>query len=157
MKLWEIDNAIDNFAYEIDEETGEILNTDELDNLYMDRNTKLENIGLYIKNLRAESDAIKHEVEVLTVRLKRNNKKAESLLAYMARSLNGEKFSTPRMAVTWRKSESVEIEDEGLVSKDYLIKEERYKPDKAKIKKALKEGMIVDGARLVVKNNCKVQ
>lgn len=157
MKLWEIDNLIENFQYEVDEETGEILNIDELDKLQMDRTQKIENICLYIKNIRAESDAIKHEVDNLTERLHQNNKKAESLLGYLAHHLNGEKFSTPRTAVTWRASEQVEITDSNRLPEDYIVTKTERKPDKTKIKKALRAGEEVDGAVLIKKNNCKVQ
>ena len=46
MNLFEIENEIMNCW---DQETGEILDSDRLDQLEMERDTKIENIALYIK------------------------------------------------------------------------------------------------------------
>ena len=51
MTLYEIDDAILNC---IDEETGEIIDAEQLDKLYMEKEEKLENIALWIKDLKAE-------------------------------------------------------------------------------------------------------
>ena len=47
--LYEINEKLLNFEFEIDEETGEILNAGELDNLELARDEKIENLCLYIK------------------------------------------------------------------------------------------------------------
>ena len=52
MNLFEIENEIMNCW---DQETGEILDSDRLDQLEMERDTKIENIALYIKNLTADA------------------------------------------------------------------------------------------------------
>ena len=46
MTLFEIDKAILDFEFDIDEETGEILNANALDELHMARDAKIEGIGL---------------------------------------------------------------------------------------------------------------
>lgn len=69
MNLYEIDAAI---MACIDEETGEITDPAKLDELDMTRDQKIENIALYIKDLRAEASAIK--VDEAGARLvKKNN------------------------------------------------------------------------------------
>ena len=60
MTLYEIDQAILDC---VDMETGEVIDSDRLDLLQMERETKLENVGLWIKDLRAEADAIKNEIQ----------------------------------------------------------------------------------------------
>lgn len=52
MKLYEIDKAIEDFEFQIDDATGEILNIDELDNLELNKHDKVENIALFIKNIK---------------------------------------------------------------------------------------------------------
>ena len=47
MTLYEIDNAI---LECIDLETGEIIDTDKLDALQLERETKIENVALWIKD-----------------------------------------------------------------------------------------------------------
>ena len=54
MNLFDVNSDIENFEFKCDEETGEILNLDELDNLKMQKDEKIENIALYIKNLKAQ-------------------------------------------------------------------------------------------------------
>ena len=75
LKLYEIDAAID-AAIEAgtDPETGEITNLEELTALQMQREEKLENIALYIKNLSAIATALKNEIDVLNERRKRTEK-----------------------------------------------------------------------------------
>ena len=58
MKLYEIDKAI---LECVDQETGEIIDTEKLSDLQMQKDTKVENIALWIKDLLAEADAIKNE------------------------------------------------------------------------------------------------
>lgn len=146
MKLYELVNEIENFNLEVDEETGEVVNIADLENLQIEKDTKIENIGLLIKNLKAESDAIKEEAKRLTARAKVAENKAESLKRYLADCLGGEKFKTPRVAISYRKSQAVNIIDIQSISDEYKVVE--IKPDKTAIKNAIKEGKVVVGAEL---------
>lgn len=147
MKLYEIVEELRNFQFDVDEETGEILNADELDKLELARDEKIENICLMIKNLKADATAYKAEKDSFAEKEKRAKNEADRLADYLQRMLDGETFKSTRASVTYRKSEAVECDME-LVPDDYL----RYKepePDKAKIKKAIKSGIEVDGCHLV--------
>lgn len=155
--LYDIDKAIYDFEFEIDEETGEILNYDELDNLKMERNQKIENIGLYYKSVSAEAEMVKAEAKNLTERYKRLENKAESLKKYLAYALQGEKFSTPRLAVSYRKSESVEIGQDFVYDKEWCEVSTTYKPDKKKLKDAIKSGKEIAGVKLIEKQNISVK
>lgn len=157
MTLFEIDRAIIDFAYDIDEETGEILNAKDLDELQMAREQKLENIGLFIKNIEAEAAAVKAEKDSMAARQKRLENKADSLRKYLAYALNGEKFSTPRVAMSWRKSESVNIPDDTAIDDRFCNITVVKKPDKKVIKDALKAGQHVFGAELVTKQNLQIK
>lgn len=66
--------------------------------------------------------------------------------------MNGEKFETPRVKGYWRKSESVTIDVPAQeLPEEYLrIKAE---PDKTSIGAALKKGISIPGASIVVNNN----
>lgn len=157
MTLFDIDKAIYDFEFEIDEETGELLNADELDALKMAREQKVENIALYYKNLVAEAEMVKAEKNNMADRQKRLENKAESLKNYLAYALQGEKFSTPKVAVSYRKSKSVEIDDGAELPKAYVKVEEVRKPDKKMLKEALEGGEKIDGVRLVEKQNLSVK
>ena len=157
MTLFDIDKAILDFEFEIDEETGEILNAEELDKLQMERDAKIEGVGLWIKNLEAEAAAVKAEKDNMADRQKRLEKKAESLKRYLAYALQGEKFSTPKIALSWRRSESVVITDEHLLPENCLNVVVTKRPDKKVIKDALKAGKEIMGAELVEKQSLQIK
>lgn len=157
MTLFDINKAILEFDYEIDEETGEILNAEALDALQLAREEKIEGVGLWIKNLQAEAEAVKKEKDAMAERQRRLEKKAESLKNYLAYALQGEKFSTPRIAMSWRKSESVLIPDEALLDDRFVNITMIKKPDKKLIKDTLKAGREVPGAELVTKQNLQIK
>lgn len=157
MTLFEIDKALMDFEFEVDEETGEILNASDLDELQMARQDKIENIGLYIKNLEAEKEAVKHEKDNFADREKRLGKKIESLKGYLGYALQGQKFSTPKVAVSFRKSESVLIKNESLIPDEYCEFTTTRKPNKKTIKDALKEGKELMGVELLEKQNIQIK
>lgn len=157
MTLFDINKAILDFEYEIDEETGEILNAEELDQLQMAREDKIEGVGLWIKNLTAEAEAVKKEKDAMADRQRRLEKKVESLKRYLEYALQGEKFSTPRISMSFRKSESVFIPDEAQLDDRFVNVTMVKKPDKKLIKDTLKAGLEVPGAELVTKQNLQIK
>ena len=157
MNLYELNKAIVDFDLEIDEETGEVLNADELDQITLARDEKIENIALWVKDLLAEADAIKAEEQALAKRRKQAENKADWLKRYVAQALEGEKFKTPRVAISYRTSEAVEILDEDLIPEEFLMIKTEYKPDKKAIKDELKVGGEVEGAVLVKRTSLQIK
>lgn len=151
--LYEIDAQIMEC---VDFETGEIIDVDRLEALQMEFNNKVEGIALWIKNLVAEAKMVKEEKDNLAARQKACENKAESLKKYLSNALGGEKFKTPKVSISYRKSESVEIENISLLDDDYL-KFKEPEADKTKIKKALKDGIELEGVILVEKNNIQIK
>lgn len=158
MTLFEIDKAIAEFEFDIDEETGEILNYDVLDQLQLDRQQKIENVGCLIKNLEVDSEALKAESKNMAARAKVIDNRISSLKGYLQHALQGEKFSTTNVAITWRRSESVDILSEDLIPDEYCSIEQvtLRKPDKKAIKAAIKAGQEVQGALLNEKQNVQI-
>ena len=150
MKLYEIENAILDC---IDLETGEVIDTERLDALQMERDAKIENVALWIKDLKAEAEAIKAEKMALAERQRVAENKAESLKKWLAYALDGQKFSTAKCAVSFRKTEKVEISDVGMIrlmkEHDELLTYRDPEPNKTAIKQALKDGLTVQGVQLV--------
>lgn len=118
MKLYEIDNAIQEL---IDPDTGEIADYDTFIQLQMDRDQKIENTALYIKNLESEAKAIKDEEAKLSERRKAMEGKAKRLREYIGYALGGQKFETPRCSISYRKSTALEVELVSTVA-DWLDK-----------------------------------
>lgn len=158
MNIYEIDNAMMSL---IDEETGEIKDYEAFEELQMQREEKIENTALWYKNLVAESKAIREEEKALAERRKSLENKAESLKNFVNRTLNGNKFSTSKVAISYRKSTAVEVDDEFI---DYAMKNNSdlltYKqpePNKAVIKEMLQGGFDIPHAELVERNNMSIK
>ena len=145
MNLYEIDQEIMNC---VDMETGEIIDPARLDELQIDRDTKIENIACWIKNLNADAEAFKTEKQSFADRQKAAENKAESLKKYLANYLAGQKFSTPKVAISFRKTSSVNVTDISQLPEEFL-KFADPTPDKTAIKNAIKAGTTVTGAEIV--------
>lgn len=152
--LYEIDREIMSC---IDPETGEIIDTDKLEGLQMERETKLESVALWIKNLKAEEAALKAEKEAFEAREREAKTKREKLSKWLTTVLNGEKLSTNKVAVSFRKSESVKITDIDAIPTNYIVKTVEESPNKTAIKAALKKGFEIPGCELELKNNIQIK
>ena len=145
MTIYEIDQAIMKC---VDLETGEIIDTEKLDKLQMERDAKLEGVACWIKDLKAEAEALKNEKLALAERQRVAENKAESLKKWLAYALDGKAFKSTRASVSFRKSQAVEIADIYKVDENYLRSKEP-EADKTSIKEAIKAGKTVAGATLV--------
>lgn len=150
--LYEIDQEIMSC---IDPETGEIVDVDKLSELQMQRETKIENVALWVKNLNAEAAAYKAEKDAFAEREKAAKAKAEKLSEWLTAALNGEKMTSNRVAISFRKSEAVEVEDEAVVPENcFKIKKEI---SKSTIKMLLKAGEKIPGCRIVQNLNIQIK
>ena len=153
MTLYEINQQIMDC---IDAETGEIIDAEKLGALQMERDDKIENVALWIKDLKAEIDALKAEKQAFADRQKSAERKLESLNKWLTEALAGEKFKTTKVAVSFRKTNSVQINNIFDIDDSFL----RYKdpePDKKAIKEAIEAGQSVKGAQLVENTSISVK
>lgn len=157
MKLYEINKAIeDGIEMGFDPETGEIIDEEMLNALQMERDEKIEGIACYIKNLKAEADALKAEKKKLADRQSAAEKKAENLKNYLISCMSeGEKFKTPKVSLSWRASTAVNVTNAEELDPIYTKVE--VTPDKTLIKAALDRGENVKGAELVTKQNLQIK
>jgi hypothetical protein len=151
--LYEIDNEILDC---VDMETGEILDTAKLDALQMEREKKLEGVALWVKDLKAEADAVKAEADKLTARKKALDNKIESIKTWLTQALDGEKLKTPRCNVYQTHNQRLAVADEkSLISllessddPEQFLRFHDPELRKDEIKKALKDGAVIPGAIL---------
>lgn len=163
MNLYEIDQAI---LDQVDPETGEILDYEAFTELKMAREEKIEGMALWHKNLTAEAAAIRAEEKNLADRRRGLEKKAESLKKYLAELLSGSKFSTARVACSFRKTKAVKFDNDDEKAFIQAMQESmhyeylKYSPpevNKTEITNAIKAGKTVPGAQLVEKNNLSIK
>ena len=152
--LYEIDFEIMNC---IDFETGEVVDVEKLTELQMEREHKIESVALWVKNLRAEAAAYKAEKDAFAKREKRTKNKVESLEKWLTNALNGEKLTTNRVAVSFRKSKRVEVLDDSKIPENYMTETVTIAPDKKGIREAIEYGLKVPGCELVERNNIQIE
>lgn len=153
MKLYEIDEQILNC---IDAETGEIIDADMLNALQMERDAKIEGVALWIKDLKAEAEALKAEKIAFEKRQKTCENRAESLKQWLAVALNGEKFKTTKCDVSFRTAKSVNVTDVFSLDSKFL-KFSDPTADKTAIKKAIEAGEQVSGAELIERKSVTIK
>ena len=83
--------------------------------------------------------------------------KAANLKKYLTAALNGQKFSTARCAVSFRRSEMVEIDEEGAIPAEYMTETVKRTPDKVAIKAAIKAGQEISGCHLTENQNISIK
>ncbi len=178
MTLYEINDQLAILEeYSIDPETGELLDEEQFnakfDEIQMALNDKIESSICFVKNLNAEVEAFKAEEKNLAQRRKVKENLAERIKnridTYIKAQytdeegnvdtvgLNKYKMETPKMKLSYRKSESVNITDINSVPKEYIKTKTEVSADKTNIKKAIKAGQHINGAELVTNINMQVK
>lgn len=162
MKLYEINEALERLIEDsVDPETGEIaIDIDALQELQMAREEKLEGLAVYYKNLMADATAIKGEIETLTSRMKSAEKKAEQIKAFLQIQLDGQPLKTSKVAVSFRASKAVEVDEKAFWAWEgagrYCVYPDP-KISKKAITEALKQGEDVVGCELVERQSMTIK
>lgn len=154
MNLYDIDHAILDC---VDEETGEILDFDRLNELQMEREQKIENVACWAKNTQEYIESIKREKKRLDECKTKAEKQLERQKVWLRDALSGQKMTTAKVVVSFRKSESVNVLDEKKIPAAYMAEKISVAPDKTAIKEALKSGLKVPGAELESKLNTTIK
>ena len=148
----------------IDTETGEIIDAEKLNELMIEKEVKIENVALWIKNLLSDADAFKAEKDAFAEREKAARNKADNLKQWLSTVLDGQKFNTSKVQINFRSSESVEIEDEKKFvdwawdnERDDLLTYKDPTPNKTAIKQLLKSGKTLDGVSIVKNQNIQIK
>lgn len=158
--LWDIDQAI---LACIDAETGEVIDTEKLDALNMEREAKIEGVALWVKSLDAEAAAIREEEKMLADRRRAKENRAARLREYLATALGGQPFETARVRMSYRSSAALKVTDtEALMV--WLEKNHddclSYKSPSIlldKVKRLIRCGIAVPGCEMETRNNLQLK
>lgn len=140
----------------VDGETGEVFDAAYLDQLKMEKSKKADNIACWIKELQAEAEACKAQENAFKERRQRAEKKIKSLSDYLTAWIPGETIETKRASIRWRKSVAVVVTDESRIPEEFRIRKVTESIDKAEIRRALKNGSIIEGASLEERQNIQI-
>lgn len=176
--LFEIDEQLRMLEeYMVDIETGEILSEEEfykkLDEVQMALYDKIENTMCFYKNLMSDVESFKAEEKRISERRKikenlaeRLKKRIDSYIVHQftddegnidTASLNKWKMETPKVKLSYRKSDAVEITDINKLPKEFIKEKIEYSADKISLKKALVNGDKIDGATIVTNYNMQIK
>lgn len=181
MNLFDIEERLRAIIeYAVEPETGEMLEGYDLEKALsdcsMELDKKIENISLFIKQLKVEEEALKKEKTNLQKRQNSKHNLAERLEKYLDNyfrhvqsdyfedetgKVKFHKFETPKCVVSYRKSDTVEIKDLNKVPENYIKPRQIKDTDvmKTEIKKYLKEheNETIDGVELVKNKNISIK
>lgn len=122
-----------------------------------DYENKVENYIKVMKNLDADIDARKNEIDRLKKLNDADKSKKERMKKDLATSMEltgHEKVDTTLFKVSFRKSKVVEV-DMVLLPDEY--KKVEYKADKTTLKQLLNSGQEISGAKLVENKNLNIR
>lgn len=154
MTLYDINSELNSL---IDYETGEVADFERFQELTLAKENKREAIALVYKNAIADKKMYEEEIKNLTEKKKRCENIENRMKEMLAIDLNGEKFKTSKVEVSFRPSESTEVINIDLIPKEYIKTKTEVKPDLTAIKEAIKNGIKIDGARIIEKVNIQIK
>lgn len=160
MKLYQISDAIRQALdhIELDEETGEILNADELHAVEAEAADKIEATALYLRELDAEAKAAKDEADRMLARVKSMQKRSDYLKAMLLDALHATgKVKTGRVTVSIRTTKAVEIAEGADLPEAYTTVKTTVSPNKVAIKQALLDGVEVPGCHLEARESVSIR
>ena len=173
MTLYDIDERLVTLLNDhVDIEDGVICETEEelakkIDEVSLNLDAKIENIGCYIKNLEADVEALKKEEDNLYNRRKSAERKIDSLKNYLNGYLTAcypneddkakWRFRSPKVMLGFRKSTTVEVPDLDKLDKTFIKIKTETSADKKAIKEAIVNGQKVQGAFLKQNVNLSVK
>lgn len=140
----------------VDLETGEILDEEKLRSLQIDKHEKRRNYGLFILNLRSDIEAYREQERRFRAKREKAEKTVEWLKSTLEADLAGAKMKEPEFSIYYTNTQAVEITNPDALPAKFL----EYKdpmPKKNDIKKAIKAGEIVPGAKLIENKNMIVK
>ena len=158
MNVYEIRDEMESL---VDPETGDIADYDRFVELALARDEKVDNTAAWIVNLKAEEKAIAEQIDILTKRKNAVKGKSERLTRFLQAFLNGEKFKSARVSVSYRKSSKTVVDPDH--KKDFIDWAKEHAPDYltykepeialTPIRKALDDGAEIPFASVVESTN----
>ena len=162
MSLWKIKTEYETIINDIIDDNGIVSEqAEELLAINVEkRDDAATNYYRYINNLKHENWQIDDEIENLQALKKRNNTKIKLLSRSIIGLINlyGE-FKSDLLTFKTRESTVVEVDEDCInaLSEDYITTKTTVTPNKTAIKKALKNGLEINGCKLVEKHNLNVK
>lgn len=160
MKLYEISDAIRAALdhIDVDPETGEILNADNLHAVEAEASDKVEATALYLRELDAEAKAAKDEADRMIARVKSMQKRSDYIKAMLLEALHATgKVKTARVTVSIRTTQAVAVDEGANLPEAYTTVKTTVSPNKVAIKQALLDGVEVPGCHIEERESVQIR
>ena len=131
-----------------------------LDLIKTELNNKSTSLIHVIKNIESDETMLDNEIKRLKAIKDRKSKNLKDVKEYIKvcmEQMGLNKIETPIGNFSLRKSESVDIINPVKIPAQYLNTVVEYKPDKVKIKEAIKNGIKIEGVEIVTNNNLNIK
>lgn len=143
---------------DLDEQTV----ADTLEGMAGELEVKAQAVGFMVRSIEADAAAVKQWAKDAADRAKSLENRAEALRDYLARNMEAcgiEKIEGPGIALSFRKSSAVVIDEPGLIPAAYMRTPEPPPPapDKKLIADAIKDGTKVPGAHIEQRRSLQVK
>lgn len=159
--------------YELDKQYRDIWNKLDSEEIDMDiamsmmesieeqQGNKIENMAMLIREFESRSVSRKIESDRLLETAKTYSNKADRIKKWLCDYMgyaNMKKYEGRYHVVSVRESKAVNILNESLLTNEYKRHiPEKWEPDKAKIKEAIKNDKKVDGAEIITNYNLNIK
>ena len=160
--IYQISKDLDDIFMQIENNEGEI--TEDLSTALAITQEQMQNKGVQYGfkclALDAENEQIDAEIKRLTTIKQRNTnleKRLKETLSNAMQHFGIDEIKMPTLKINFRKSESIEIEDESLIPDEYKVEKITKTVSKTLIKDAIKLGVDVQGASVSVNYNLQIK
>ena len=162
MNIYNIQSEYQQLVNQLIENGGEITPELELalqinkDNFH----SKSENYAYITKQFDGEMDIIDNEIKRLQQAKKSREKTIQRLkdtIELAMLTFDIDKIETPLIKISFRKSESVEVENVNELPNEFKVIKLTESADKLKIKDALKSGMFIEGCSIKTNRNLQIK
>lgn len=135
---------------------------DTLESLGGELEVKAQAVAHMVRRLEADAAAIKQWSKTATERATATQARADALHAYLSNVLAAcgiQRVDGPGIALSWRKSSAVVIDEPGLIPAQFMRQPEPPPPapDKRLIGDAIKAGAEVPGAHIETRSNLQIR
>lgn len=128
--------------------------------LAIQEHNKVNAIVGFLRQTELTAEMIDIEINRLSEMKKyyqNREKRIKQSVTYAMKSHDVDSIETGLFRLSFRKSESVEIEDVSKIPEDYLVTKTTVSPDKVKIKNAIKEGEAIEGVSIKESSNLQIK
>lgn len=159
MRLYELNENYSNLMQVLesteDENLKEII-YNSLNELQLDIDSKIENTIKYIKNLEADIEGYTNEIKRMTQRKKALETSISNLKEYLmfnTKNTGTKQYGTFKLSI--RRSKAINVTNLDIIPLEY--QKITIAADKTAIKKAIEQGIVVDGAEIVENESINIR